>query len=147
MCAFSSAWKGAGSSLRELSPPPQPTAGRELGGDRYHPRVGQEKPSHLFAPFQHLSTPAGGEAMRGSSPGSIPAGREGEREKLSDSGMCSLLCHLLLARVCPGHHTGLVEKAQPGANPPCSQLLRTIFRIFFFGKERGVIGCYQDKNM
>lgn len=103
-----------------------PSTPRQGGswGDRYHPRVGQEKPKSSLCPFQHLSIHAGGEAVRESSPGSIPAGREGEREKLSDSGMCSLLCHLLLA--------------QPGANPPCSELLRTIFRDFWGGR-RGVL--------
>lgn len=144
MCAFS--LEGAGSSLRESSPPPHPTAGRELGG-LLSSTCGPGKPKSYVCLFQYLSIHAGGEAMRESSPGSIPPRREGEREKLSASGMCSLLCHLLLARAppCPGHHTALVEKARSRANPPCLEVLRAIFRGF--GKERGVIGCYQDENM
>lgn len=57
------------------------------------------------------------------------AGREGQREKLSDSGMCSLLCHLLLARA---SCSPAIPWKIHSANAPCSGALRAL--VGFLGR-------------
>lgn len=110
---------------------PSPRQGGSLGWDCYHPRVGQEKPSHPFAPFQHLSIGAGGEAVRGS----IPAGREGgegEAELTQECAACSAICSW------PSHGAGGKGTAS-GQSFPARSFSGTIFRIFLGGGRRGVL--------